>query len=371
MTRSQRVICILLCLCMFAGFWAYFPGFFIPVSAYRMLPLMSYCDKKVGEETLTEDARTYQAIVEANQNYLAQQVTGENAKEQEQQETVEQQEEKEEVETPLPTEAPAQEVEAVAQVVDITREQLENNEYLLNHFFIVDSNTATSSDQINASALLDKDMTIPADSPAPQILIYHSHSQEGYVDSREGDGATSVVAVGETLVSILKEKYGYGVLHVTDAFDVVDGQLDRNSAYDYAREKVEQVLAENPSIQVVIDLHRDGVPEEKHLVTEINGQPTAQVMLYNGLSYSAKNGPIEYLPNPHVADNLAFSFQLKLAAEEYYPGFSRPVYLSSLRYNLHLKPRAILLEVGAQNNTLQEAKNAMEPFAWILHHVLE
>lgn len=391
MTRRQRIVCIFLCLCMLGGFIVYMPSLFhIPAASkqprhfiFRALPIMGYCESVSASEPVMEDAQTYQAIVEANRAYLAQQVIGENgesleAQEEEQQEVREETPEETAEATPEETlqeqETADNSEEAAAvpvQAVDITREQLEDYDYLLNNFFILDGNTATDSNQINAAALLDKDMSLPAEQAAPQILIYHSHSQEEFADSVPGDPSMSVIGVGDTLMSILQEDYGYGVMHVTDTFDIVNGEIDRNSAYDYAREKVEQVLAENPSIEVVIDLHRDGVPEEKHLVTEVDGRPTAQFMFFNGLSYSAKNGPIDYLPNPHIADNLAFSFQLELNAEEYYPGLCRAIYLSSLRYNLHLKARAILLEVGAQNNTVEEAKNAMIPFAWILNKVLK
>ena len=93
-------------------------------------------------------------------------------------------------------------------------------------------------------------------------------------------------------------------------------------------------------------------------------------MFFNGLSYSALNGDVTYLPNPHIQENLAFSFQMKLAAEEYYPGFARSNYLKGYRYNLHYRPKSLLIEVGAQTNTYDEARNAMEPLADILHRVL-
>lgn len=72
----------------------------------------------------------------------------------------------------------------------------------------------------------------------------------------------------------------------------MDGELDRNRAYTLAAEDVKRILAENPSIEVLIDLHRDGVNEDTHLVTEVDGKPTAQFMFFNGLSYSRRNGPI-------------------------------------------------------------------------------
>lgn len=120
----------------------------------------------------------------------------------------------------------------------------------------------------------------------------------------------------------------------------------------------------------MIDLHRDGVAETTRLVTEVNGKQTAQIMFFNGLSRTTANGDIPYLANPYLADNLAFSFQMKLAAEEYYPGFARSNYLKGYRYNLHYRPKSLLIEVGAQTNTFEEARNAMEPLADILHRVL-
>lgn len=254
--------------------------------------------------------------------------------------------------------------------IDLAPETLADYNYLLNNFFIVDPKTATSEQQLNAASFLGKDLTLEKNADVPQILIYHSHSQETFVDSREGRVEDTIVGVGDYLTQLLTETYGYQVIHVTETFDIVDGQIDRSAAYDYARPYIEQILEENPSIEVVIDLHRDGVPEDRHLVTEINGKPTAQIMFYNGLSYTADGGQVDYLPNPYIQDNLAFSFQLEYQAAQYYPELYRGIYLAALRYNLHLRPRALLLEAGAQTNTVQEVKNAMEPFADILNRVL-
>ena len=140
--------------------------------------------------------------------------------------------------------------------------------------------------------------------------------------------------------------------------------------YSNALPNIEKVLAENPTIEVVIDLHRDGVAENRHLVTEVNGKPTAKIMFFNGLSRTKSNGDIGYLKNPYLQDNLAFSLQMKLKCEELYPGFARRIYLRGYRYNLHLKPKSLLIEAGAQTNTVQEMKNAMELLANVLHKVL-
>lgn len=178
-----------------------------------------------------------------------------------------------------------------------------------------------------------------------------------------------IVGVGKYLTKILTETYGFHVIHHTAVYDMIDGELDRNKAYTLAAPDIQQILDENPSIEVVIDLHRDGVDGHK-FVTEIDGKPVAQIMFFNGLSRTATNGEIDYLPNPYIEDNLAFSFQLQLKAAQYYPGWTRNIYLQSLRYNLHMRPRALLIESGTQLNTVQEEMNSMELLGDILNQVL-
>ena len=202
----------------------------------------------------------------------------------------------------------------------------------------------------------------------PQILIYHTHSQEGFVDSVPGDNSTTIVGSGEVLTQYLTER-GYQVLHVTSVYDLIDGKLDRSEAYSLAQEEISGILENYPSIQSVIDLHRDGVAEGTRLVTEINGKTMARFMFFNGLSRTRKNGSIDYLYNPYRQDNLALTLQLKLLCEQYYPGLARNIYLKSLRYNLHLSKKALLIEVGAQTNTVEEIMNTMEPLADLLDKV--
>ena len=245
-------------------------------------------------------------------------------------------------------------------------EELSDFDFLLSHFYTVESNTSISAAELNVEKLLEKDMTVDCDVDGPQILIYHTHSQESYKNSKTDE---NVVAVGQKLTDLLTEK-GWNVYHDTTVYDLAVGKLDRSRAYTYALEGINEILARYPSIRVVLDIHRDGVGEDVYLKTEIGGQPSARIMFFNGLSQTPE-GPISYLANPFREDNLAFSLKLQLKAEEYYPGFTRKIYLKGLRYNQHLRARSALVEVGAQTNTFEEACNAMMPLAELLDMVLQ
>ena len=244
---------------------------------------------------------------------------------------------------------------------------LQDFSYLKQHYYTVDPTTSVTADKLDAGQFLAFDATMKQDNSLPQILIYHTHSQEGFVDSVAGDPSTTIVGVGEELARILREEYGFNVIHDTGIYDLPN----RDYAYSVSAPAIEKILAENPSIEVIIDLHRDGVAKTTHLVQEVGGRETAQFMFFNGISYLNATGDIDYLKNPYIKDNLAFSFQMKLAADRYYPGFARNIYLKGLRYNMHYRPKSLLIEVGAQTNTVQEIMNATEPLAHILAMVLK
>lgn len=246
-------------------------------------------------------------------------------------------------------------------------EKLNDFDYLIQNYYIVDSSTTIRSSDISAAELLAKDLTIAEDVDGPQILIYHTHSQETYGGAPEGDDENSVVAVGEYLTRLLTEQYGFSVLHHTGEYDV----NDRDHAYSNAAPALKEILEENPTIEVVIDLHRDSVPEKNHLVTQINGKDCAKIMFFNGLCRTTARGDLTKMPNPYLQDNLAFSLQMQLAAADQYPDFTRRIYLKGYRYNMHFCPKTLLVEVGAQNNSLEEAINAMEPLASLLSKVLQ
>ncbi len=246
-------------------------------------------------------------------------------------------------------------------------EQLTDYNFVHDSFYIIPAHTALTEEMLNPAQLLDTDLSVQ-NGEQPCVLIYHTHSQEEFADST-GDNM-SIVEVGDYLEKILTEEYGYKVLHVTTEFDMKDGVLDRSKAYTYAEAEIAEVLAANPDVDLVIDLHRDGVNENTHLVTEINGKQTAKVMLFNGISYSNNQGHIDYLNNPYISDNLAITYQMYVLGKTYYPDFFRCIYIEAYRYNLHLCRRSMLIEAGAQTNTFQEVLNAMEPLAELIDREL-
>lgn len=393
MTKFQKGFCVILCLCFFLVLAVMPEPFSRLENIYRQFPVYRFAEQKARDTYLEADWRTEEKLIEENAEYVGQLLESTQAQQTKEPQVTEfpqmtkepqvtefpQMTEKPQITEKLQVTEPPQMTDSpqVAEtvqphpVIDLSPEKLADKNYLLEHFFVVDAATTAEAASLNAAEYLAKDMTLKPEKDQPQILIYHSHSQETFADSRTGEEADTVVGVGDYLTEILEQKYGYQVIHVREHFDVIGGEIDRSRAYDFAREYVEKVLEENPTVQVLIDLHRDGVPEGKRLVTEIGGRDTAQIMFYNGLSYTVNQGKISYLPNPYIEENLAFSFQLEYTAAEYYPGFYRCIYLAGLRYNLHLRPRALLVEAGAQTNTVQEVKNAMEPLGDILNRVLK
>lgn len=236
----------------------------------------------------------------------------------------------------------------------------------LSNYYIEDVSTKATEEILRPETLAGYNFGMKK-TEEPQILIFHTHGSEGYADSRTGVTEDTVIGVGEVLASELRGKYGYNVIHETAVFDrKADGTDDRNNAYNNALPVITKILEENPTIEVVIDLHRDSGEARTSV---INGVSTAKVMLFNGLCRT-KDGPITYYSNPNLEGNLAFSLHLQITGNELYPGLMHRNYLKSYRYNMHLKEKYILVELGTHKNTVAEAKAAMSLFAETIATVL-
>ncbi len=325
--------------------------------AFRLVPLGGYIDEKVVYAAELEDEETNAMILamqEADENEVDE--TGKLVKEDENNESVKKAEE----EAKKPPKS----------TVDMSMEKLKNFDYLTSHFYTVDSSTFVKPEDLQAEKLLSTNMKIDKTKKGPKILLYHTHSQEAFKDSVPGDVNTTIVGMGRILAKLLNEKYGIETLHHEGIYDMKDGYVDRSQAYERAKPAIQKILKENPSIEMVIDLHRDGVRKDTHLVTNINGKPTAKIMFFNGLSRTRTNGKVTVLENPYIQNNLALSLQMKLAAEKKYPGFTRNIYLKGYRYNMHLRPKNMLIEGGAQTNTVEEMENAMVLLAELINDVV-
>jgi stage II sporulation protein P len=266
--------------------------------------------------------------------------------------------------------------EAVSQEEIFTRnnaDKLRDLEYLSSKFYVEEYTKVTEAD-FNVDKFLATDLKLDTLITGPKILIFHTHIHEMYADSNPERLEDGVFGVGQALKEVLRDKYNIDVLHHKGLYDYADGRISINGAYERMEPDIKRILEENPTIEVVIDIHRDGLKDEtRKLLADIGGNNIAPIMFVNGMTKILKENVltnIESLPNPNLETNLAFSFNMQLAANAMYPGFARKVYLKPYRYSLHLAPKSLLLEVGAQTNTMREARAAAEPLAEILANVI-
>lgn len=192
-----------------------------------------------------------------------------------------------------------------------------------------------------------------SDISEPIVLIMHTHTTESYESgasefyseydsSRSTDLSETVVAVGEKIAEKLTDA-GIGVIHLTEMFDYPE----YSGAYDRSSERVIEILEEHPSIQIVIDVHRDAIESEGVRyapVAEINGKTAAQVMMICGC-----------MNVPQYRYNLRLATRLQGIMETNYPGLTRPILFDERNYNQELTKGSILLEMGSHANSLEEA----------------
>lgn len=192
----------------------------------------------------------------------------------------------------------------------------------------------------------------------PYILIYHTHTTEGYelldlgwysddYNSRTEDTTRNMVRVGIELKKQLEEA-GFKVIHDTNIYD-----RTYTGAYSRSLEMVKKKLEENPSIMITLDVHRDAIHYDGKVkckpTAEINGKKAAQVMIITG----CEGGGVSDFPEWYK--NLVFSVNLQSEVEESYNGLMRPIFFCNRKYNMNVTPCSLLLEFGTDANTLEEA----------------
>lgn len=227
--------------------------------------------------------------------------------------------------------------------------------------------------KIDIESLLNEDLDLALDLDSPTVLIIHTHGSEAYTPagsdlyeasdpSRTEDTNYNVVRVGDELAEALQEA-GISVIHDRDLYDYPS----YTGSYSRSLDSIESYLEEYPSIKIVIDLHRDALVGSDgttyKTVADIDGTSCSQVMLVIGSNASG-------LDHPNWEQNLKLALHLQASMNELYPSLARPICLSQNRYNQHATTGSLLLEVGCNGNTLQEAINAVRLFADAASEVL-
>lgn len=206
-----------------------------------------------------------------------------------------------------------------------------------------------------------------------QVLLYHTHTSESYMDRdvsyyyesfypRTQDSRYNVVRVGEEIKKEL-EKAGIGVVHDTTIHDE-----SYSGSYSRSRKTVEKNLKKYPDIKVTIDIHRDSIGTDKYKVKPTftyNGKKAAQIMIMSGYDL---NGDFNF---PKWNYNLRFALQLQKMCETNFEGFTRPLSFGNFVYNMNINTGSILVEVGADSNTLEEAIYSGKLFGKALSEVLQ
>lgn len=225
---------------------------------------------------------------------------------------------------------------------------------------LVSLNNRTSN-KVDVSALLQKPLSWDLTQDAPTVLIYHTHGTESYTKTedyqesssyRTRDNNYNMVSIGAAVAKALQDA-GITVIHDTVPHDYPS----YNGSYSAARKSIQQYLAEYPTIQLVLDLHRDSMTNSsgKQIQTTVDagGEKASQVMLVMGTQI----GSVSY---PNWKENMALAVKLHAALEKRCPGICRPLCIRAQRFNQDLSSGALLIEMGAAGNTRQQALKAAE-----------
>ncbi len=211
-------------------------------------------------------------------------------------------------------------------------------------------------------ALLERPSTLDLSGTGPQILIVHTHGSEAYTPEagmtyqslgnyRTLDAERSVIQVGEVLADTL-EQAGFGVIHDT----AVNDYPSYNTSYWTTLQRIENWKAQYPSLQMVIDVHRDAVEQNGQAVAlsaTADGESCAKLMLVVGTDQGG-------LSHPNWQENLANALKLQSVLQGRYPGLCRSMDLRTERFNQHATPGSFLVEVGTNGNTLSQALRSAE-----------
>ena len=218
---------------------------------------------------------------------------------------------------------------------------------------------------IDMTSLLQKDSPVALGEQGVQVLIMHTHGTEAYTQSpghayvasgeyRTTDSSANMLRVGQEICDILNDR-GISTVHSRTLNDYPA----YNGSYNRALKDIQAHIQQYPTIQLVIDVHRDAIATGNtyyKTAAEVDGQQTAQLMFVTGTDAGG-------LSHDYWQDNLAFQAQLHDRLNSTYPGIMRPMSIRASRFNQHIRKGSMLVEVGACGNTLEEALAAAQIFA--------
>lgn len=218
---------------------------------------------------------------------------------------------------------------------------------------------------IDMTSLLQKDSPVALGEEGVQVLIMHTHGTEAYTQSpdhtyaasgeyRTTDSSANMLRVGQEICDILNDR-GISAVHSRTLNDYPA----YNGSYNRALKDIQAHIQQYPTIQLVIDVHRDAIATGNtyyKTAAVVDGQQTAQLMFVTGTDAGG-------LTHDHWQDNLAFQAQLHDRLNSTYPGIMRPMSIRASRFNQHIRKGSMLVEVGACGNTLEEALAAAQIFA--------
>ncbi len=221
-----------------------------------------------------------------------------------------------------------------------------------------------SSKNIDYQELMGRNVDLTKKSDP--VLLYCSHTSETYDNSenfkfeytgnyRTKDGKYNMLSVASIIANTLKDR-GFTTVFDTTPHDYTS----YDNAYKNSLKTINTNLNKYNRFGIMIDVHRDAAADLSFgPTTTVNGKQTAKLMLVVGVGYDA-------LPNEYWEQNLALALKIAKLGEEMYPGLFRHILVRDARYNQHLAPGSLLVEVGATGNTLEEAYYGARCFANIL-----
>lgn len=225
-------------------------------------------------------------------------------------------------------------------------------------------------DKIDIDKLMKEPLKFSFDKKGPKVLIYHTHTNEGYlkdlsqldkkgIPSRTTDARYSVVRVGEELAQIFRKKYGIEVIHNA----TIHNYPNDNVAYGKSLNTATSILKSYPSIRLVLDIHRDGLDDKKlRIVNKVHKKDVAKIMFVIGTDTRFNH--------PNWLENMKLAIKLQNKLNEKYPGLARPIYISHNRYNQHLGNGSLIVEIGGDGNTIDECMESTKYLAEVINETI-